>query len=106
MVRLRGYGNGIVAPAAAAVISSYMEIGDEETKLDDRGNVRSGEGVDANNSDRPKDRQGETFQKDFSAANREIKQQVDPDTQERVELMTKRQWQKMLKKEIKELGEF
>lgn len=40
--------------------------------------------------------------RDFSSWNREIKQQIDPDTQERVELLTKKQFLELQKKLLKE----
>ncbi len=48
------------------------------------------------------DRSGRVH-KDFSAYNREINQQIDPDTQDRIVLLTKKQ---LMAKLLKELREF
>ena len=48
---------------------------------------------------------GELRLKDFSAYNRELSQQIDPETGERVQLLTRRQFEKQLRKSLKDFGE-
>jgi hypothetical protein len=51
----------------------------------------------------PRGREGvEPSGRDFSAYNREIRSQIDPQTQERVELLTKKQFLDLQKKKLKE----
>ena len=42
--------------------------------------------------------------KDFSSYNREMCQQIDPDTQERVQLLTKKQFLELTTKKLTEFG--
>jgi hypothetical protein len=60
----------------------------------------------AGDSDQPANREGVLVHKDFSAYNREIRDQIDPDTQERVLLLTRKQWRAKLRKELRDVKKF
>jgi len=68
----------------------------------DKGDIASVQGEQADSGCEPSNGAGNALrQKDFSAHNRELKYQVDPDTQEPTELMTRKQYEEMIRKEWK-----
>ena len=86
-------------------LQDYNQVRNEVERLDGEANSGIEHGLDADCGEQSKrNADGGEISKgrDFSNWNRELRDQIDPDTKERILLITKTQLQKHLKKLLKD----